>query len=148
MLLVSSQDGIGTWLSDDSSGRAVLVRSHCSDLPSPDERDRILERADVARMVGHPAIAAFVELIDLPTRTALVVAHPTGNPLADVRPTSLNSVDVLQVAIGLLPALAELHVHGVGHGGIGLPSLWYNSGEVMLAVGRALGPTPVTVVEA
>lgn len=133
MLLVSSQDGIGTWLSDDSSGRAVLVRSHCSDLPSPDERDRILERADVARMVSHPAIAAFVELIDLPTRTALVVAHPTGNPLADVRPTSLNSVDVLQVAIGLLPALAELHVHGVGHGGIGLPSLWYNSGEVMLA---------------
>ena len=33
----------------------------------------------------------------------------------------------------MIPALAELHVHGVGHGGIGLSNLWYLDGDVMLA---------------
>lgn len=133
LLLTSTKEGLGTWLGIDAKGRPVLVHSHCADLPSPSERERICERAEVARMVTHPAIAEFIELIDLPTRCAVVVAQPAGTPLADVRPSSLNTVDVVQIAVGLIPALAELHVHGVGHGDVAITNLWFHDGNVMLA---------------
>ena len=65
-------------------------------------------------------MARFVELIDLPTRAALVVTAAAGPRLSELDPRAVSAVDVLQVAIDLAPALAELHVHGVGHGRVDL----------------------------
>lgn len=112
----SAHGAITAWRGSDDDGRSLVVFTHTADLPTTDVRERLAERAELTQLGTHPAMARFVELIDLPTRAALVVTAADGVALAALDPRAISAVEVLQVAIDLAPALAELHVHGVGHG--------------------------------
>ena len=131
--LQATHGEVTAWRGVSTSGDPVIIYTHTSELPTPAMRDRLTERADVARLAGHPAMAGFVELLDLPTRAALVVGAISAPVLADVPARSLSTIDVLQVAIDLAPALAELHVHGVGHGGVGLHRISLAHDEATIA---------------
>ncbi|MGB8859520.1 MAG: AAA family ATPase [Ilumatobacteraceae bacterium] len=123
---------LSTWIGADATGRRVVVRTHRTDLPTPAIRERLAEHADIVSDVSHPAMASLIELIDLPTRSALVVAHPEGSPLSEVLPTSLAVTDVLAIALDVVPALAELHVRGLGHGAVGVDAVWAAGATAML----------------
>lgn len=121
------------------AGASVVVYTHVADLPTEELRLQLEAHADVMRMVTHPAIARFVELIDLPTRAALVAEAPMGRALADLSMLSYSVVDLLQIVIDVAPALAELHVHGVGHGAISARTVSLRDGDAMLAAPWTLG---------
>jgi len=104
-------------------GLPVMVRTHASDLPTPVVRELLADQAETARFVRHPSIAPVLDLIELPTRAALVAALPKGTVLSELPARTLSPVEILQLAIDLVPGLAELHVHGVGHGGITIDSV-------------------------
>ena len=57
-------------------GLPVMVRTHASDLPTPVVRELLADQAETARFVRHPSIAPVLDLIELPTRAALVAAFP------------------------------------------------------------------------
>lgn len=120
-------------------GVPVVVYTHVADLPTEELRLLLDAHADVMRMVTHPAIARFVELIDLPTRSALVAEAPLGRALGDLSMLSYSVVDLVQIAIDVAPALAELHVHGVGHGAISASSISLRDGNAMLAAPWTVG---------
>lgn len=114
----SAHGEITAWHATGDDGSSLLVYTHTADLPTPHVRERLAERAELTQLGTHPAMAGFVELIELPTRAALVVAAAGGTRLSELAPRALSAVEVLQIAIDLAPALAELHVRGVGHGGV------------------------------
>ena len=121
------------------AGAPVVVYTHVADLPTEELRLQLEAHADVMQMVTHPAIARFVELIDLPTRAALVAEAPVGRALDELSMLSYSVVDILQIAIDVAPALAELHVHGVGHGAISAHTISLRDGDAVLAAPWTLG---------
>ena len=128
----SAHGAITAWHATGADGQPLVVFTHTADLPTPDVRERLAERADLTQLGTHPAMARFVELIDLPTRAALVVTAAAGPRLSALDPRAVSAVEVLQIAIDVAPALAELHVHGVGHGSVDLDHVGLLAGQATI----------------
>ncbi|MCB0954871.1 MAG: AAA family ATPase [Ilumatobacter sp.] len=131
LLTATGEDG--TFRSTDAAGRTVVIHTHLADLPTPAFRERLRRHRDTLAAVRHPGIAPLLDAIDSPSRCALVAATPTGPSLANTDLRSLSLLDVLPVVLDLAPALAELHVQGVGHGMIDLFTLHTGRGTDAVA---------------
>ena len=125
-----------------ADGVQVRAYTHAADLPTPSLRVLLARQAEATAQVSHRSIATVIELIDLPTRAALVVSAPPGVALARLAPRDLSTVDTLQVVIDLSPALAQLHVHGVGHGSISMHTVHLADGEAFLTNPWRVGTSP------
>ncbi|HAP74629.1 MAG TPA: hypothetical protein DCR14_00920, partial [Acidimicrobiaceae bacterium] len=140
---VASAEATGASATIPGQGRQVVVHTHHAPLPTQAVRDAVRRNVELLSFVHHPGISPMVECVDRPSRVALVVAAPTGPSLADVDLRSMPIVDILQCAIDVAPALAELHVHGVGHGGIDVGSLHVGAQHAQLAC-PWFGPVPTS----
>lgn len=93
-------------------GGRVLVKTHASDLPGTDTRERLRREHAVSVAIDHPHLAHARELVDRPNRTALVLDDPGGSTLAD---GAADLGEVLDTAVAVADALAALHTAGVVH---------------------------------
>ncbi|HYI61344.1 MAG TPA: diguanylate cyclase [Acidimicrobiales bacterium] len=99
----------------DDGGR-VLVKTHASDLPTDASRERLRREHEATAAVDHPHLVGARDLVDLPTRVALVLDDPEGPTLAEaVEAGGLGLLDVLDVGVAVGRALAALHARGVVH---------------------------------
>ena len=93
-------------------GTRVLLKTHASDLPGSDTRERLRREHAVTSAVEHPHLVRARELIDRPNRTALVLDDHGDNSLAD---GAADLIEILDVAVAVADALAALHVAGIVH---------------------------------
>ena len=124
---------LASFRAETADGMPVIVHTHVAELPTPVVRDALHHNDELLRLVSSPGIAAAVELIELPGRAAQVVERLVSPSLADVDLRAMSLLDVLRAALDVVPALAELHVHEVGHGGIDLRSLHFDGVHARLA---------------
>jgi diguanylate cyclase (GGDEF)-like protein len=113
-----SQDGQYALVRGRVEGDAVLVRTHVSDLPTPEVRERLaLERELLA--VEHPHLVGVRKVVDGPARAALVLDDPGSTTLAEALwARTLDEGDLMTVGVQVVEALAVLHARRAVHGAV------------------------------
>jgi diguanylate cyclase (GGDEF)-like protein len=115
-----------------ADGSAVLVSTHTHPLPTDDTRRRFRREFDVATETTHPHLARARELIDEPSRVAIVFDDPGVTTLADrVAGADLDEVELLTVATDIGQALVAMHLAGVTHGAV-------DAEHIVVAAGRGM----------
>lgn len=134
-------DDIEEWLATDISlDRPVLVRSLGPE-STPERRVRFIEDVSRAAKVTHPHLVKVFNVSQVDGGAYSVSEWTGGSSLADHvdagQPIEL--VDFLPNASGLAGALAELHEHGITHGGISASAISYRVSHAakLGAFGRA-----------
>lgn len=100
----------------DSDGRQALIKTHASDLPSTDARERLSREHRTTTMATHPHLIGVHGFVDQPNRCALVLDDPGEHTLADlVESGDLDLGVLLGIAIGTAEALIAMHAAGAVH---------------------------------
>ncbi|MGY6500727.1 MAG: diguanylate cyclase domain-containing protein [Acidimicrobiales bacterium] len=114
----------------NGQGVTVLIKTHVTDLPSSDMRERIRREHHVSSLATSDHLAGVHELIDQPTRAALVLDDPGERRLDDlVADGAIDLLGLLDIAVDAADGLAALHRERLVHRAVG-------PDRIVLASGR------------
>jgi serine/threonine protein kinase len=105
---------------DTARGRTAIVRViHPHLAGDPARRADLIDAAQSAAAVSHPAVAALFDIVEDDAGLALAHEHVDGRSLAaTLGGTALNPRLATAIAIQIADGLAELHAAGITHGAV------------------------------
>lgn len=130
----------------DSEGEHVIIKTHASNLPHADTRERLRREHDTAAAAQNDHLVQVRALVDQPNRAALVLSDPGDRSLAThLAEDDPALADVIGVAADVADALVALHAAGIAHRGVDADHIMVTAtGAVLVDLydGCAAGRTP------
>ena len=116
-LLDAPRPGTPQRARDLETAQTVLLR----DVPLPRDAEPVLAHARAARGIFHPSLVTLFDVVLLPAWRVLLAYEclPSSQTIAQMTAGQpMNARHAASLVVEVADAVAELHAHGVAHGGI------------------------------